>query len=163
VRTLLVVLVVAVVLAVAVRIAAGWWRRHRAEVEHREAAPDVRRHLRAVGLLDAGDVGPRDGGVVAVELAVLLPLLLLLIVGGLDLSLMMVDASAAQHAAAVVAQDGCADTTAADPMLTGDGWTVTEDGTVATVTRTRPSFGPFGGAERTVTRTAVCLAPAVTP
>lgn len=100
---------------------------------------------------------------VAVEAALVLPLLLLVTLGGLDLGLLVADGIVAQQ----VAGEACGAVAAGEAHapaltpLTGGGWTVEilldEAGWVEVeVGHSRPALAPFLGGERSVTRVATC-------
>ena len=102
-------------------------------------------------------------GVVAVEAAIILPVLLLLTLGGIDVGLYVVDAGLASSTASEV----CRAVAAGEPhdpailtpvsggafavsVVLSDGWVEVE------VTHDRPALSPVPGS-RTLTRTASCV------
>lgn len=108
-------------------------------------------------------------GAAAVEAALVLPVLLLVALGGIDVGLLVVDAGLAGSTASEV----CRATVAGEPyeqavlspvsggefavsVVSADGWVTVE------VTHSRPSFAPMIPGDRTVARTAACWAGEVT-
>jgi Flp pilus assembly pilin Flp len=104
-----------------------------------------------------------EDGVVAVEMALLLPLVVLLIVGGIDLGYAMSDRVLASHAASEICRKVAVGEDPAGLLPTGDGWTYSPwagdypSGLIGVeVTRTRAAWIPVGSTERVVAVRAVC-------